>query len=97
MKNLFFSLVILFTVNAYAIPEKYDSDVKQFIYNNLKDINYKQKILSKMHTYSSYFVKKGDNYAANKINLTIYYIEMFDIENLSDEQESVILFFIKNV
>lgn len=97
MKNLFFSLVFLFSTNVFAIPEKYDSEVKQFIFNNLKDINYKQKILDNMRVYHDYFLKKGDNYAANKLNLTIYYIEVFDIENLSDEQENVILFFIKNV
>lgn len=97
MRNLLFSLVLLFSAQAFAIPEKYDSNIKQFIYNNLKDINYKQKLLNKMRTYQTYFLKKGDNYASNKINLTIYYVEVFDIENLSEEQQQVILFFIKNV
>jgi len=97
MKNLFFSLVFLFSVNAFAIPDKYESEIKQFIYNNLKDINYKQKILDNMKSYHNYFLKKGDNYAANKLGVTIYYIEVFDIESLSDEQMQVILFFIKNV
>jgi hypothetical protein len=97
MRNLLFSLVILFSTSVYAIPDTYDSDVKQFIYNNLKDINYKDHILNKMRSFHNYFIQKGDNYVSNKLKLTIYYIEMFDIENMPDEQEQVILFFIKNV
>ena len=30
-------------------------------------------------------------------NLTIYYVEVFDIENLPEEQQKVVLFFLKNV
>jgi len=97
MKNLFFSLVILFSTNTFAIPETYNSDIKQFIYNNLKDVNYKQQVLNKMRSYLQYFNEKGDNYAANKLKLTIYYIEMFDIEHMRRDEEEVTLFFIKNV
>ena len=97
MRNLLFSLVFLFSANAFAIPEKYDSDVKQFIYNNLKDISYKQQILNKMHNLVTYFDYHNNYYASSKIKLTIYYIEMFDIENMPEEQQKVTLFFIKNV
>jgi hypothetical protein len=97
MKNLLFSLVILFSTSAYAIPDTYDSDIKQFIYNNLKDINYKQQILNKMHNLITYFDYYHNYYASSKIKLTIYYIEMFDIENMPEEQQKVTLFFIKNV
>jgi hypothetical protein len=97
MRNLLFSLVILFSTNTFAIPDTYNSDVKQFIFNNLKDPNYKQRILDKMRNIESYFLKKGNNYASNKIKLTIYYIEMFDIEHMSKNEEEITLFFIKNV
>ncbi len=97
MRNLLFSLVFLFSANAFAIPDKYDSEIKQFIYNNLKDPNYKQKILNTMRSYEAYFMKKGDNYSYNKIKLTIYYIEMFDIEHMTELEEQVTIFFIKNV
>jgi hypothetical protein len=97
MKKIFFSLVFLLSSNTFAIPTTYDSEIKQFIYISLKDIQYKQNILNKMHSLMQYFVKNNNIYAANKINLTIYYIEVFDIENLPEEQQKVILFFIKNV
>jgi len=97
MKKFLFCLVILFSLCSHAIPEHYDNDIKQFIYNNLKDNNYRQEILEKMRALAVYFSEKGNNYAANKINLTIYYIEVFDIENLPEEQQKVTLFFLKNV
>jgi hypothetical protein len=97
MKKLLFFLIVTFSTNIFAIPEHYDTDIKQFIYNNLKNNNYRQEILKKMRTLAIYFSEKGNNYAYNKINLTIYYIEVFDIENLPEEQQKVILFFIKNV
>ena len=97
MKKLLFFLIITFSTNIFAIPEHYDNDVKQFIYNNLKDNNYRQKILEKMRALAVYFSEKGNNYAVNKLNLTIYYIEVFDIENLPEEQQKVTLFFLKNV
>ncbi len=97
MRNLFFSLVILFSVNAFAIENTYDSEIKQFIFNNLKDIHYKQKVLNKMRSFLQYFKQKGDNYAINKLKLTIYYIELFDIEHMSQNEEEITLFFIKNV
>jgi hypothetical protein len=97
MKKIFFSLIILLSSNALAIPETYDSEVKQYIYNNLKNIEYKQKILDKMGVLFQYFTENNNIYAANKIKLTIYYVEVFDIENLPEEQQKVILFLIKYV
>lgn len=97
MKKIFLSLILLFCFNSYAIPQEYNDDVRQFIYTALKDPNYKQKVLDKMRSFSHYFSIRGEKYAADKINLTIYYIEVFDIENLPEEQQKVILFFIKNV
>lgn len=97
MKKLLFCFVLLLSFQAHSIPEVYDTEIKQFIYNNLKDASYKEQILEKMRLLEQYFYLRGNNYAADKLKLTIYYIEMFDIENLPEEQQKVVLFFIKHV
>lgn len=97
MRNLLFSLVLLFSVSAFAIPESSDSDIKQFIYETLKDDVYRKQILDKMHLLVDDFYKSDNKKAADSIKETIYYIENHNIRFMPEHQQKIVLVFIKNV